>query len=217
MKHYIVGFIAVLVCISPLNAEDKPLSSATEAEKTQIRSINKRLNYGDKQSLAEVANMRPSIAIPFLASYTRDRSTDPERAEIARQTLAKIPGLEEYFLPILAVPPKEEFGRHGERMDAFRLLSRLKTKEAVRIIVTALFDESVPHCDHLPGDVIPAGPIKYATVEILKQMELPGAPNEKFTAYYEENSNAKLAAFRDAEVEKWRAWWTANKDKYQKE
>ena len=214
MKTGYLLLIVALLFRFTLSAEDKLGSNATDTEKELIQSVNKRLNYGDKRAITEISKMRPSIAIPYLAYYTDDRSTDRERAEIARLTLAKIPGLEDYYRPILAVPIKEDFDAYGRRLKAFRVLSILKTKEALRIIVSSLFDESVSHPD-LPSDVKGGGPIKYEAVEVLKQMELPSAPKEKFTAYYEEDAGKKLAAFRDAEVGKWRAWWDAHKAEYQ--
>lgn len=205
MKTKALLLIALFFCTFRLGAEDKPSSKSTAAEKELMDTIGHRINYGDKQALTEAAKMRPSIAIPYLAHYTLDRSTDPERAEIARATLAKIPGLENYFRPILVVPPKEDFRVFGKRIDAFDVLARLKTREAIRIVASSLFDEAVMHPD-LPEDVLGGGPVKLLAAMSLGKMNLPDAPTTR-----------EWGRYRIEEVELWRAWWTANKDKYQKE
>ena len=205
MKSKFWFLITMVFSAFSLYAEDRPASKSTEAEKGLMDTIERRMNYGDKQALTEADKMRPSIAIPYLAHYTDDRTTDPVRAEIARQTLAKIPGLEDYYRPILAVPPKEDFQTYFKRVHALRVLSILKTKEAIRLVVTLLFDDSETHL-HWDSDESGAGPVKLQAAMALGRMKLPDAPITKLWSFYELE-----------DVEKWRAWWAANKDKYQKE
>ena len=205
MKTNTTLLFTILFSVMRLSGEDILTPIQAEAEKKEVNAILKRMYEGEFQALSELDKQRPTVAIPILMRYTLDKSTNPQRAEIARVTLAKMPGLEDYFRPMLVVPPKEDYRVFCQRVDAFDVLARLKTKEAIRMIASSLFDEAVMHPD-LPEDVRDGGPVKLLAAMNLGKMNLPDAPTTKIWQSY---------TLEDVEL--WRAWWTANKDKYQKE
>ena len=67
------------------------------------RKVEQRVEAGDKQALSELAGIDPVVAVPLLAAYAKDRSTDAEAAAIAQNTLKKVRGLRDYFRPRIAI------------------------------------------------------------------------------------------------------------------
>lgn len=205
MKTYIAIAAATLNTLL-LAADPQVDSTPSEAErlaaKAKLSELLKRENYGDKAAVAEAATLRPEFAIPFLESSARDKSTDPERAEIARKALAGIKGVEDYYVKKLnALLGRQDFKAASARSTIFGALSLIRTKKVILIFASYLSDDTPGVND---GDAIYYAPREDAA-RCLMAMNLPGAPPEV------------PGETGDAFVQKWRAWWTANKDKYQKE
>lgn len=194
--------LAVLLAPALGSAQESNLITLSPTE-SAVQAIQRRVSLGDKQALRELATLDPEIGFPKLANYMSERWSDPEGAEIARETLASIKGHGEHYRQKIAAasgPGKENEG--FERVPNFRILAALRSREAVKAVAFFLFDETTPRTTY-GGDVV-IDSNKSIAVSMLAKMRLPDAPT------HERSPDGK-----DADVLKWRAWWTAHQAQYQ--
>jgi len=171
----------------------------SDPDKAKMDEIDQRMRNGDKAAVLEEANLRPDVVVPSLSIAARDKSTDPERVELAREALSRVKGVEDYL--------KEKIDQQSTRRDAdaaderykqLDILSMVRTNKAIRIIASYLFDDKTPGYD---GGDYSIGPIRLEAALLLDDMALAGAPSNKPT-------NLK------DHVLEWRTWWLRNHGKF---
>ena len=188
---------------SAWEAKEKAAQRASPDWQASV-SVASRVGAGDKQALSELAGMNPVVAVPILAHYAKDRSTDAERAAVALATLKKVRGIRSYFRLRIAELHHHP-GGDFDTLNEFNTLVIIGTKEAVVAAAPFLFDDSGPN-EPAPGTDFSVGaPLKYQAVDALMKMHLPDAPTNK--PFYAANNE---------DIHKWRAWWTAHKAEYEK-
>ncbi len=165
-------------------------------------AVENRVRTGDKQSLNDLAGMDPVVAIPALAAYAKDRSTDAEAAAIAQTALKKVRGVRDYFRPLIA-RLHAQAGGEFDTIRQFEILTLLGTKEAVAAAAPFLFDNS-EFKNPEPNSDVSVSSIRYQAVSALMKMQLPNAP-----------TNKPFYAANDEDIKKWREWWLAHKAEYE--
>jgi hypothetical protein len=188
--------IAMFVMIVPGFAQT---ASPADPDKAKMDSITRRVRSGDKAAILEEANIRPDISVPALRMAARDKSTDPQRAEIARQALSRIKGVEDYLKQkIDDASARKTSDAAFERGTHMETLALVRTNKAIRTIASYLFDDKTPGYAG-EGYGIPSN--KVGAAMTLDDMKVPGASSTDFTDY-------------DKHVVAWRAWWLKNQNKF---
>ena len=209
---FLVGLLLSLPCLSPLfgqgltwaeKAREQAVQRASPDRQASV-AVAQRVGSGDKQALSELAGLDPVVAIPILAHYAKDRSTDAERADIARDTLKKVHGVRDYFRRRIKAFHNEN-GGDADTAPEFRTLTLIGNKDAVAVAAPFLFDDSGPK-EPAPGTDFSVGaPLKYQAVFALMDMKLSDAP-----------TNKPFYAANEEDIKKWREWWLAHKAEYEK-
>lgn len=167
------------------------------------RKVEQRIEAGDKQALNDLAGMDPVVAVPFLAYYAKDRSTDPEAATIAQETLKRVRGIRDYFRKLIA-ELHVQIGGDFDTERQFKTLALIGTKDAAAAAASFLFDES-EFKNPEPNSDVSGTSLRYQAVDALMKMKLADAP-----------TNKPFYAANDEDIQKWRAWWLAHKAEYEK-
>ena len=168
-----------------------------ESQKAVLGLISDRVRDGDVQALRDAATLDLSIAAPYLGRYMLNFVGSPAAANLATEELRKVPGhgeaLRQYIL---------DHANGGiVKINTFKVLAMLKTKEAVCALAYFLINDTTPAADG--GDYfIPSG--KNMAAQALGDMHLATAP-----------TNLRPADYEDKEVAAWQNWWLAHQSDYQ--
>ena len=184
-----------------VEAKDEAAQHASPDWQASV-AVAKRVGAGDKQSLSELVGLDPVVAVPLLAHYAKDRSTDAERAAIALAALKKVRGIREYFRPLITAL-HAQIGGDFDTERQFDTLAWIGTREAAAAAAPFLFDDSESNNPEPHGDYSVSA-IRYQAVDALMKMKLPDAP-----------TNKPFYAANDEDIKLWRTWWLAHKAEYE--
>jgi hypothetical protein len=189
-----------MVSLATALAQTPQNPSPDEGEKAKQAAIIQRVRNGETRAILEESEIKPELSVPSLAVTVRNRSTNPERAELARQALSRVKGVEDYLkLKIDNLSGKQTGDVVAERCQQMETLSLIRSDKAIRTIALYLFDDKTPG---FVGGGLALPSNKFAATVFLEDMKLQGAPSGPY-----KNSDERIAA--------WRSWWLKTKDKYE--
>jgi hypothetical protein len=172
--------------------------SSDDSDKVKMDSIVRRVRSGEKAAILEAANLKPETVVPSLALTAKDKATDPEKTEYARQALRRVKGVEDYLKQkIDQLSGIRTADAAEERCAHIETLALVKSNKAIRTIASYLFDEA--NVGYAGSDYsVPSN--KVAAAGFLDEMNLPGSPLANHGTYEEH-------------IAEWRVWWQKNKEK----
>ena len=190
MKAVILVALFALIGMGGANAEiDIPVSPE---ERAQLDDLNSRVSRKDFSALSDGLGMRPEIAVRYLEHSILHGESDESR--IASALIAKVPNYRQYFTERLE-RTSGKADTDTERDNVFRVLSKIRTGDAVRVVGPSLSDDRVVWPS--ARDIAPA-PNSILALNALVAMDIPGAPTKWQSSYTADD------------IKRWQEWWKTN-------
>jgi|ERR1700677_2169533 len=198
MKTILVSFLFLSIILTAKTFAQA--TSVNDPDKLKLDAITLRIRKGDEATISEIADIKPELSVPAIARTAQSKA-DPERMELARATLSRIKGVEDYLKgKIDALVGKQGVDAIDERCDQMKILALVRTNKAIRIIASYLFDDKSPGFSG--GDYSIVSNKVHAAI-LLDYMDFPNPPR-----------GAEFYKTDDEYVEAWRAWWLKHKDEF---